>query len=104
MGEMTLRFIEFVRMHGQNAALFLGRIPNPQTGKPQVNLELARMFIEQLAAIQYKTRGNLNPDEEAVLNSTLTSLQNGFAEALEAQRKQGQPPAASQGTTWTQAS
>src|SRR6266550_497274 len=31
-GEMTQRFIEFVMMHAQNAALFLGQIPNPRTG------------------------------------------------------------------------
>ena len=29
---MSQRFIEFVMMQAQNAALFLGQIPNPQTG------------------------------------------------------------------------
>ena len=28
-GELSQRFIEFVMMHAQNAALFLGQIPNP---------------------------------------------------------------------------
>lgn len=86
---MTLRFIEFVRMHAQNAALFLGRIPNPQTGKQTVNLDVARMLIDQLLAISSKTRGNLTPDEEAVLNNSLTSLQMAF---VEASRAQGQNP------------
>ena len=58
-GELTQRFIEFVMMQAQNAALFLGQIPNPQTGKGEVNLEVAKMFIDQLAMIQEKTRGNL---------------------------------------------
>ena len=49
---MTQRFIEFVMMQAQQAAMFLGRIPNPQTGKPEVNLELARLFIDQLEMIQ----------------------------------------------------
>lgn len=80
-GEMTLRFIEFVRMHSQNASLFLGRIPHPQTGKPTVNLDVARMLIDHLAVIAHKTRGNLTPDEETVLNSTLSSLQMAFVEA-----------------------
>ncbi len=80
-GEMTLRFIEFVRMHTHNAGLFLGRTPHPQTGKPQVNLDLARMLIEQLVAIEAKTRGNLNSDEAAVLTSSLEGLQADFAKA-----------------------
>jgi hypothetical protein len=80
-GEMTQRFIEFVMMQAQNAALFLGQIPNPQTGQPETNLEVARMFIDQLAMIQEKTRGNLSSEESAVLRNTLSSLQMAFVEA-----------------------
>src|SRR4029453_2658097 len=80
-GEMTQRFIEFVMMQAQNAALFLGQIPNPQTGKAEVNLEVARMFIDQLAMIQEKTRGNLTTEESTVLRNALSSLQMAFVEA-----------------------
>jgi len=59
-GEMTQRFIEFVLMQAQNAALFLGQIPNPQTGKGEVNLEVAKMFIDQLAMIQEKNARQFN--------------------------------------------
>ena len=79
-GEMTQRFIEFVMMQAQNAALFLGQIPNPQTGKGEVNLEVARMFIDQLAMIQEKTRGNLTSEEAGVLRNTLSNLQMAFVE------------------------
>ena len=77
-GELTQRFIEFVMMQAQNAALFLGQIPNPQTGKAEVNLEVARMFIDQLAMIQEKTRGNLTSEESTVLRNALSSLQMAF--------------------------
>ncbi|HSH39133.1 MAG TPA: DUF1844 domain-containing protein, partial [Chthoniobacterales bacterium] len=77
-GEMTQRFIEFVMMQAQNAALFLGQIPNPQTGQGEVNLEVARMFIDQLAMIQEKTRGNLSSEEQTVLRNTLSNLQMVF--------------------------
>ena len=83
-GEMTQRFIEFVMMQAQNAALFLGQIPNPQTGKPETNLEVARMFIDQLAMIQEKTRGNLSSEETTVLRNTLSNLQMAFVEATQA--------------------
>ncbi len=67
-------------MHAQNAALFLGQIPNPKTGEGEVNLELAKMFIDQLAMIQEKTRGNLTNDESTVLRNTLSNLQMVYVE------------------------
>lgn len=92
-GELSQRFIEFVMMQAQNAALFLGQIPNPQTGQGEVNLELAKMFIDQLAMIQEKTRGNLTNEETAVLRNTLSNLQMAFVEV--SQQSRGESPAAS---------
>lgn len=86
-GEMTQRFIEFVMMQAQNAALFLGQIPNPQTGKGEVNLDVAKMFIDQLAMIRVKTRGNLSDDETKVLNNAISSLQMAFVEVSQEQGK-----------------
>jgi Domain of unknown function (DUF1844) len=92
-GEMSQRFIEFVMMHAQNAALFLGQIPNPKTGQGEVNLELAKMFIDQLAMIQEKTRGNLSNDEATVLKNTLANLQMLYVEvSREAPGGAAQPP------------
>src|SRR6266567_403088 len=79
-GELSQRFIEFVMMHAQNAALFLGQIPNPKTGQGEVNLDLARMFIDQLAMIQEKTRGNLTNEEATVLRNALSNLQMAYVE------------------------
>jgi hypothetical protein len=79
-GELSQRFIEFVMMHAQNAALFLGQIPNPKTGEGEVNLELAKMFIDQLAMIQEKTRGNLTSEESTVLRNALANLQMVYVE------------------------
>jgi hypothetical protein len=92
-GELSQRFIEFVMMQAQNAALFLGQIPNPQTGQGEVNLELAKMFIDQLGMIQEKTRGNLTNEETAVLRNTLSNLQMAFVEV--SQKPRGESPAAS---------
>jgi hypothetical protein len=91
-GELSQRFIEFVVMHAQNAALFLGQIPNPKSGEPEVNLDLARMFIDQLAMIQEKTRGNLTSEETKVLNNALSNLQMAYVEvARESGRAQPEP-------------
>jgi hypothetical protein len=93
-GELSQRFIEFVMMHAQNAALFLGQIPNPKTGEGEVNLELAKMFIDQLAMIQEKTRGNLTNDEMTVLRNTLSNLQMVYVEVSQHIAKGGAQPKA----------
>ena len=90
-GELSQRFIEFVMMHAQNAALFLGQIPNPKTGEGEVNLELAKMFIDQLAMIQEKTRGNLTNEEVGVLRNTLSNLQMVYVEVAQKAPKGTQP-------------
>jgi hypothetical protein len=91
-GELSQRFIEFVMMQAQNSALFLGQIPNPQTGKGEINLELAKMFIDQLAMIQEKTRGNLTNEEANVLRSTISNLQMVFVEVSQQMKGQGVAP------------
>ena len=91
-GELSQRFIEFVMMHAQNAALFLGQIPNPKTGEGEVNLELAKMFIDQLSMIQEKTRGNLTNDEATVLKNTLSNLQMIYVEVSQHVQKGGAQP------------
>ena len=89
---MTAKFIEFVMMQAQNASLFLGLIPNPQSGKGEVNLELARLFIDQLTMIQEKTRGNLSSEEEKVLRNALSNLQMAFVEVSQAGPGGGSAP------------
>ena len=100
-GEMTQRFIEFVMMHAQNAALFLGQIPNPKTGEPEINLDLARMFIDQLEMIQEKTRGNLTNEEAMVLRNALSNLQMAFVEVSGG--AQPEPPRGGEGAPETAA-
>jgi hypothetical protein len=101
-GELTQRFIEFVMMHAQNAALFLGQIPNPKTGEAEINLDLARMFIDQLEMIQEKTRGNLTNEEAMVLRNALSNLQMAYVEVagepgtVRSERAQEPQPAPSQ--------
>jgi hypothetical protein len=95
-GELSQRFIEFVVMHAQNAALFLGQIPNPKTGEAEINLDLARMFIDQLAMIQEKTRGNLTSEEAKVLSTALSNLQMAYVEASGGAPGQAAPASSAQ--------
>src|SRR5882757_7788950 len=89
-GEMTQIFIEFVMMQAQNAALCLGQITDPRLGQPQVNIPLAKMFIDQLAVIRAKTAGNLSTDEQKVIDSALDQMEQAFVHV--ASRTEGYHP------------
>jgi len=67
-------------MQAQNAAFALGQIPHPETGEAPVNLDMARLFIDQLIVLRAKTRNNLGADEQAVLNNAISNLQMVFVE------------------------
>src|SRR6188474_637807 len=96
-GVMTQKFIEFVMMQAQQAALFLGRIPHPQTGKTEVHLDAAKLFIDHLEMIREKTRGNLTNEETEILANILSDLQLSFVQATKAAGEPAGPaePAAS---------
>ncbi len=68
-------------MQAQQASLFLGRLPNPQSGKAEVLLDPAKLFIDQLEMIREKTRGNLTSQETEILSSVLSDLQMAFVQA-----------------------
>ena len=76
--DLTQRFIEFIMMQAQQAALCLGQIPHLATGKAEINLDAAKMFIDHLEIVREKTRGNLSKDEEKILTSILSELQLAF--------------------------
>lgn len=49
---------------------YLGELA-PSGGEPQVSLDMARHHIDTLAILEAKTRGNLSPDEQQVLDAAL---------------------------------
>jgi hypothetical protein len=49
--------------------------------KAEPNLDLARHFIDTLAMLQEKTRGNLSLEEKRLLENTVTELRFRFVQA-----------------------
>ena len=86
-GETTQLFIQFVMMQQQQALLALGRHAQSAPGDPRRNLGLAKIFIDQLAMLQTKTAGNLNPHEQEALEGVLQSLQTAYTETLKERRE-----------------
>lgn len=79
-------FTQLIAGHAQMAMMLLGKYPNPQTGENEpVNLEAAKMFIDQLEMLEAKTRGNLTSEETGLLRQMLTATQISFAEVIDAQ-------------------
>jgi hypothetical protein len=57
-----------------NAASSLGMIEHPVTHKRDVDLELGKHWIDVLGMLQEKTRGNLSPQEQQILEGLLSDL------------------------------
>jgi len=76
------RFNEFILIQAQNAGLFLGQIPHPQTGAKTVNLRAARSVIDSLEMLASKTRGNLTTSESKLLDTALKNLRPIYDQAL----------------------
>lgn len=79
--EADPRFSEFIILQAQNAGLFLGQIPHPQTGQKQLNLRAAKSVIDCLEMLVPKTRGNLTAQEDKLLHTAIDNLAALFAEA-----------------------
>ena len=75
-------FLTFVVSLGSSALVHLGDAPNPETGKLEKNLVLARETIDVLSMLQEKTKGNLTPEEERFLGSLLYDLRLRYVEAV----------------------
>jgi len=61
------------------AMISLGMLENPLTRTRRVDLDSARMLIEDLKMLRDKTRGNLEPDEEAQLEKSVRDLEYALA-------------------------
>ena len=69
-------FSDFIIMQAQSAGLFLGQIPNPQTGETSVNLQAANGVITALEMLTEKTNGNLTENETKLLETAISNLKS----------------------------
>jgi len=67
-------FSAFIFSLGTSALLHLGEVPDPATQKHEKNLPLAKQTIDILGILREKTRGNLTPDEDKLMENLLTDL------------------------------
>lgn len=77
---MNIDFPTFVLSIASAAMMGMGLAPRPDTGKQQVDLEVAKQNISLLEMIQQKTKNNLTPDEEKLLERVLFEVRTKFVE------------------------
>ena len=73
-------FTFFVTTLSIQAAIALGAMPNPATQKVESNLNQAKLIIDTLAMIKEKTRGNLNAEEDSLIDNMLYDLRMQYIE------------------------
>lgn len=81
-GELTQTFLQFVMMQTQQALFAMGKHPKMPPNPPPPNLDLAKLYVDHLVMLRFKTEGNLNGDEANALGNAITHLQNAFVEAM----------------------
>ncbi len=67
-------FTMLINAMAQPALIYLGEIPHPGTGRPELDLEQARLQIDLLDILRIKCRGNLSEDEQGLLDRILYHL------------------------------
>lgn len=82
--ELPLPEIDFSTMilsMSSSAIVHFGDYVDPQSGKTEKNLVLAKQTIDMLGMLQEKTKGNLTEDENHLLENILYNLRMWYVEA-----------------------
>ena len=91
-GASDLTFSGFVLSLATPAAFHFGDLEDPETGRRgEPDLASAGRIIEVLTMLQEKTRGNLIPEEDRVLDDLLYELRMRYVRATQETRRIVEP-------------
>ena len=79
-GELNVHFFSLISMFASACWQQLGKIPDQTAGAVNKDLKGAKSTIDMLLMLRDKTKGNLTGTEEKLLNDTIASLQENYAE------------------------
>lgn len=77
-------FVNFVMSLASQAAAALGAMPHPVTGQRTLDLDIAKHWIDTMAMLREKTKGNLHPQEEKLVVGLLSDLRMQFVQLSQA--------------------
>ena len=81
-------FVNFLSTLATNAIAALGGMPHPATGQRSLDLETGKFWIDILAMLREKTKGNLHPQESRLLEGILGDLQMQYVQLVRATEEQ----------------
>jgi hypothetical protein len=71
-------FSTFVMSLNTSVLYHLGELPDPETGKTFLNIDLARHAIDTLVVLEQKTKGNLSEEESELMKNILYDVKMRF--------------------------
>lgn len=77
---LEITFSTFVFSLATATLMSLGEVDDPTTNQKTVNLDLAKQNIDILGMMHDKSKGNLTPEEETLIESILRDLRLKFVE------------------------
>lgn len=77
-------FVNFLSTLATNAAASLGAVPHPGTGQRSLDLETGKYWLDVLAMIKEKTKGNLHAQESRLLDALLGDLRMQYVTVVRA--------------------
>ena len=77
-----LNFSTFVISLSTQALMHLGEIPDPITGKVASDFPVAKQMIDIIGMLREKSRGNLDPGEQQLMEDVLYDLRMRYVEAV----------------------
>ena len=77
-------FVNFLSTLATNAAAALGAIPHPATGQRSLDLETGKYWLDILAMMRDKTKGNLHAKESRLLEGLLADLRLQYVQLVRA--------------------
>lgn len=79
-----INFSAFLMSLSTEALVHLGEMPDPASGQQRRDLATAQQLIDILGMLRDKTRGNLDHDEQALLDAILFDLRMKYVEIARA--------------------
>lgn len=80
-------FSTFVLSLNASALIHLGEIPDPASKERTVSLPAAKHTIEILEIIKEKTKGNLDGEEEKLLDDVIFDLRMKYIKGIQPEKK-----------------
>ncbi len=77
-----INFFNFIFSLSTSVLIQLGAIQDPITQKESKNLPLAKQTIDLLGMLKEKTKGNLTPEEDKLIEDVLFDLQMMYVKAV----------------------